>query len=218
MRLIKFSVVVLGLFFAITDSKAATIIQNLGGLLTPTGSATSGNTQRQYTWTTTGGEVTVVYTITTSAALMNNSFSGDSVFRNANNTNIGSGASITLTLNSINANSGWTLNSTTMADNVTVAINGGNTSRFSVNGGATFDYLGTGSGVTQQVVTDSRFTAFNAVGDSLTFINVNQTVNGGQNLRNLQFTFDVVAIPEPSSLALFSLAGVSFCLLRRRIK
>jgi Putative Ig domain/PEP-CTERM motif len=218
MRLIKILVSVLGLFFAITDSHAATIIQNLGGLLTPTGAATNGNTQRQYSWTTSGGEVTVVYTVTTSAALMNNSYTDGSIFRNANNSNIGSGNSITLTLNSISANSGWTLNSTTMADNVTVAINAGDTSRFSVNGGATFDYLGTGSGVTQQVVTDSRFSAFDAVGDTLTFINFNQTTNGGQNLRNLQFTFDVVAIPEPSSLALFGVAGAGFCFWRRRIK
>ncbi len=217
MCLIKYSVVVLSLFFAITDSHAATIIQNLGGLQTPTGGATNGNTQRQYTWTTSGGEVTVVYTVTTSAALLNNSYTADFIFRNADSTNIGSGSSLSLTLNSISANSGWTLNSTAMANNVTVAINGGNTSRFSVNGGAAFDYLGTGTGVSQQVVTDSRFSAFDAVGDTLTFINFNQTANGGQNLRDLQFTFDVVAIPEPSSLALFGAACAGFCLLRRRI-
>lgn len=214
------------LFGAILSStgmlQGATIVGNLGGLTTPTGLATNANKDRQYAWTiagtgaAAGAEVKVTYTVTTSAGNMSNALTFDTFFRYGGDLNVGSGQSLMITINTIGINSGWTLNSIAMSDTVTVAINGGRTARFSVNGGATFDYLGTGSGVSQQNVTDSRFEAFDAAGDTLSFQNVNQTENGGMNLRNLGMTFDVTAIPEPSAALLGGL-GVLALLRRRRV-
>lgn len=101
---------------------AVQITGNLGGLLTPTGPATNTNKDRQYTWTTSGGQVTLTYTLSTSNGNLSNAFSADALFRYAPGTNVNSGQSITITIDSIVANPGWTLNSVSMADKATVAM------------------------------------------------------------------------------------------------
>ncbi len=209
--------------FIAAPLNAATIAGNLGGLLTPTGAATNGNKDRQYSHTFTGTSdasgaiITFTYTLSTSDGDLSQAFSesnGGGLFRYAPATNVNQNQSFTITIDLISINSGWTLNSVAKTDTVRVASEGGKTTRFSVNGGATFDFTPTGSDVAQRDFTDSRFTAFNSAGDTLSFLNVDQTANGGQNLRNLGFSFDVSVIPEPSTALLGGLGLL--CLLRRR--
>ncbi len=198
----KSKIIILGLLFASPGMlQAVPVAGFLGGLLSPTGAATNDNNDRQYAWTTAGTDdaagavVTVTYTLSTSGGNLSNAFGFDNLFRYAPGVNVPSGQDFTITIDQITINAGWTLNSVSMSDTVTVAINGGNTASFSVNGGATFDYVGTGTGVSQQVVTNSQFEGFNGAGDSIYFLNVSQTANGGMNLRNLNMTFDVTAAP-----------------------
>ncbi len=205
--------------------QSATIVGNLGGLTNPTGSATNGDNTRQFSWVVNGtdaaagAQVTVNYTLDVSEATpdLASAFPQDAIFRYSNGKNVPSTASLTITIDSISINSGWTLDAVSMTDTVTVAsLEGGKTARFSVNGGATFDYLGTGSAgtVSGQSVTNSEFQNFNSVGDSIFFQNVNQTTNGGMNLKNLSMTFEV--IPEPSSALLLGLGLGWLTLFRRR--
>lgn len=201
------------------SNATTTITGNFGGLLNPIASATNGDRDRQYAWTilgsgdASGAEITVTYTLSTSSANLTGAFAEDNLFRYPGGSNMPSGQNITITINTIAINEGWILNSVSMTDTVRVAIQSGRTARFSVNGGSTFDYVGTGSGVSQQNVTNSQFQNFNSPGDSIFFQNVNQTENGGMNLRNLQMTFDV--IPEPTTALLGGL-GMLFLLRRRR--
>ena len=127
------------------------------------------------------------------------------------------GESLTITLDSIVANSGWTLNSTTKTNTVGVAgdsRNGSEIVTFSVNGGTTFDKNGLGtSGVT--TLTDAQFAAFDAAGDTL-FYEAKAGNIGKVNLRNIAFEFNVDAVPEPSSTALLGLGGIALILRRRR--
>lgn len=108
------------------------------------------------------------------------------------------------------------IDSVTKTDTVTVASEGGRVTRFSVNGGPTFDTVGpgaTGSNSLHDFIS-SNFTDFNSAGATLSFLNVNQTATGGQNLRNLGFVFQVS--PEPSTALLGALGMVAMLLRRRR--
>jgi hypothetical protein len=225
MNILKLKVITLALAagFVAGPADAATIVGNLGGLLTPTGAATNGNKDRQYSHTFTGtGDasgaiITFTYTLGTSNGDLSQAFSesnGEGLFRYAPGTNVNQNQSFTITIDLISINSGWTLNSVAKTDTVRVASEATKTTRFSVNGGSSFDFTPSGSGVAQRDFTDSRFTAFNSLGDTLSFLNVDQTANGGQNLRNLGFSFDVSVIPEPSAALLGGLGMLA--LLRRR--
>lgn len=216
-------ILVLAVLFASPCTlQAATIIGNLAGLQNPTGAATNGNLDRQYAWTilgsgaAAGAQVTVTYTLSTSAGNLSEAFNFNGIFRYPGglnpDPNLPIGESLTITIDNIEINSGWTLNSVSMTDTVQIRIEGGTTARFSVNGLTPFDYLGTGTGVNTEGFTNSQFQDFNSVGDSISFLNVDQTTNGGMNLRDLQMTFDVV--PEPSA-ALLSGLGFLLLLLRR---
>lgn len=208
------------LVLAPANLRATTVIGNLGGLLSPTGSATNANKDRQYAWTTSGGEVTVTYTLSTSNGNLSNSFHADALFRYpgaVTDPNVPSGQSLTITIDTVAANTGWTLNSVAMTDTFSVTSEVNRTTRFSVNGGATFDFIpttGTTGANTLRSFTDSRFANFDSAGDTLSFLNVNQSTGGGMNLRNLTMTFDVTAVPEPGAALLGSLGLIA--LLRRR--
>lgn len=193
------------------SADAATIAGNLG-LSNPTGAATNGNLTRQYSSSFVGAgdalgatidlTFTLQFSVGSGANLSTAFGDGGSIFRKPATTNVGIGESFTITLDSIAINSGWTLDSVAKTDTVSVVSEATKTTRFSVNGGTSFDFTPTGSGVAQRNFVDSRFTAFNSVGNTLSFLNVDQTANGGQNLRNVGFSFEVSAIPEPSTALL----------------
>jgi hypothetical protein len=211
-------------------TQAATVVTNLNGLQNPTGAATNGGDTRQYEWTTSGGEVTFTYTLDINMDPLidlNNDFQFDTLFRRAGSGaqlpatggNMVAGENLTITLDSIVANSGWTLNSVTKTNTLVVGGDGRNGSEnvtFSVNGGTTFDLNGLGTSGTT-TLTDARFTAFDAAGDTLSLTTT--AGNAGKlNFRNIAFSLDVTAtpIPEPSSTALVGLGGLALILRRRR--
>jgi hypothetical protein len=204
------------LFLMPAAAHAAIVTGNLGGLTNPTGAATNSNKDRQYSWTTSGGQVTVIYTVSTTTGNLSNAYGNDNIFRYAPGANLPSGQSITINLDSISANTGWTLNSTTVSNTVSVTSEAGKTARFSVNGGATFDFVAGGTGNSTRSFSNSQFTQFDAAGDTLSFQNVDQTNNGGMNLRNIAFTFDVTAVPEPSMAGIFATLALLSCSRRRR--
>ena len=209
------------------STNAATVVFDLGGLTSPTGAAV-GDT-RQFASTTTGGELTITYTVEIfnmeSPVSIANDFQFDNLFRRpgsggqlpATGGNMIAGEGLRITLDSIITNSGWTLNSLTKSNTVAVggdSRNGSEQATFTVNGGTSFD-LGVSPASGNITLTDSRFTAFDAVGDSLLF-ETTAGNTGKLNLKALAFTADVTAVPEPSSTALLGLGGFALILRRRR--
>jgi hypothetical protein len=238
-RFVMKSTLIFCLAFTLTSfcSLGAIVNFDLAGLTNPTGPATNNGNTRQFSMTTGGGELTITYTLNINMGLeagtetvdidLANAYQFGNLFRRpgsgglpelpATGGNMVAGESLSITLDSIAANSGWTLNSLTKSNTVGIAGDGRNGSEqatFSVNGGTAFT-LGGIAASDISTLTDNRFTAFDSAGDSLLF----QTTAGNTgklNLRNLAFTADVTAIPEPSTISLLGLSLGALYLLRRR--
>lgn len=214
---LKYIIAGLSLLSPLT-AQADTVVGELAGLTNPTGVATKGGDTRQYAWTSGGGEVTITYTLNINmggTADLTAAFEYGTLFRRpgTSNTNMQAGDKLTITLDSIVANSGWILNSVTKTNTVGVAgdnRNGSELVTVSVNGGTAFDASGLGTtGVA--TVTDKRLEAFDAAGDTL-FFEVNAGNAGKVNLKNVAFSFDVTAVPEPASAALLGLGKFTLIL------
>jgi hypothetical protein len=225
----KFTPIILCFCIAASlSTNAATVSFDLGGLTTPTGAATNGGDTRQFAYTTGGGELTITYTLDISmdgVISLANAYPFDNLFRRpgsggqlpSSGGNMVANENLTITLDSIVANAGWTLDSFAKTNSVTIggdSRNGSEVATFSVNGGTAFDINGLGTSG-NNAHTDIRFTAFDSATDSLSF--TTKAGNSGKlNLSGLAFTADVSAIPEPSSFALLAGTLGLFIMLRRR--
>lgn len=232
----NYTLTLAALLFSSLYSLGEIVNFDLAGLTNPTGAATNSGNTRQFSYTTSGGELTITYTLDilmgqaagTELVDINlgNAYQFGDLFRRpgssgelpATGGNMVAGESLTITLDSIVANEGWTLNSLTKSNTVGIAgdsRNGSEQATFSINGGTEFTLGGIASSGTS-TLTESRFTAFDSVGD--TFYFETTAGNAGKlNLRNLTFTADVSAVPEPASFALITgILGLTLAIRRRR--